>query len=340
MPDLKKILSASENELLATERISLKLAQNIISSLKNFNEVKNVVEKEISNIEKMNAGIITFWDDKYPLLLKNIYSPPLILYTLGDIDLLNNSIIAIVGTRTPSDYGKIYAEKFSSDLTKSGIVIASGMARGIDSVAHAAALNSGGKTIAIIGSGLDVVYPPENRKLFNRIKESGLIISEYPLGTKPDAPNFPKRNRIISGISLGTLVIETRTNGGAIQTAGHALTQNREVFALPGNLTSQQSEGTNQLIKRSEAKLVQNVEDILIELNINSESPKVNNLSNIELSLFEEKILDKLSVEPMHVDNLAEVSSIPVSECLVYLLQLEFKGLVKQLPGKMFISTY
>ena len=340
MQTFRSILEASKKELLETERISPKLVENILTSGKDFKVTQQALETELATLEKLGGNIITFWDDDYPLLLKNIYSPPLILYILGDVGFLNNNIIAIVGTRTPSDYGKIHTEKFATELSKAGIVIASGMARGIDSIAHNSALNSGGKTIAIIGSGLDIIYPPENRSLFNRIKENGCIISEYPLGTKPDAPNFPKRNRIISGISLGTLVMETRTNGGAIQTAGHALTQNREVFALPGNITSPQSEGTNQLIKRSEAKLVQNVEDILIELNITSENSVTRNLSNIELSLFEENILDKLSAEPIHVDDLAEISSIPVSECLVYLLQLEFKGLVKQLPGKMFISTY
>ncbi len=166
----------------------------------------------------------------------------------------------------PSRYGKSVAERFAKDLSYKGITIVSGLARGIDSFAHRATLEVNGRTVAIIGSGLDVIYPSENRKLFDEISENGIIYSEYILGTKPDAQNFPKRNRIISGISLGTLVVETKESGGALQTAAFALDQNREVFAIPGNLGISQSEGTNLLIQKGEAKLVRNCDDILVEI--------------------------------------------------------------------------
>jgi len=212
------------------------------------------------------------------------------------------------------------------------------MARGIDSIAHKATLKAGKRTIAIIGSGLDVIYPPENKKLFDEISENGLIISEYELGMKPNAENFPKRNRIISGLSLGCIVVETGIAGGAMQTASFALDQNREVFAVPGNLNVKQSEGTNLLIQRGEAKLIRNSEDVLLELELklkpiigkNIQKPK------IEMNLFEEKIISVLKNEPVQIDVIALSTNLNTSDCLVHLLSLEFKGLVKQLPGKMF----
>jgi len=217
--------------------------------------------------------------------------------------------------------------------------VVSGMARGIDSVAHDSTLRSGGRTIAVIGSGLDVIYPPENRKLFERIRENGVIVSEFDFGTKPDAQNFPKRNRIISGLSLGTLVVETRFTGGAMQTAAYALDQNREIFAIPGNINVAQSEGPNSLIQRGEAKLVTCVDDILQELRLDRKPDlkKELNIKKVDISFFEQKVYDVLSLEPKQIDDIAAAASLSISECLVNLLTMEFKGVVKQLPGKMFI---
>ena len=211
--------------------------------------------------------------------------------------------------------------------------------RGIDSTAHFSALKNNGRTIAVIGSGLDIIYPAENKKLFNQIAENGVIISEFPLGTIPNAENFPKRNRIISGISLGTLVIETAITGGAMQTARLALDQNREVFAIPGNLGVRQSEGTNLLIQRGEAELIKNAEDILIELELKLKPILGKNIpkQQKDLTIFEEKIYNCLLNEPLHIDKIAEKTEQSTSDCLVHLLSLEFKGLVKQLPGKMFM---
>jgi DNA processing protein len=336
--NLEEIFSATKHSLIQTEGINYTLAERIIAAPKSLNPIQEKLLIELESLDKISARLICFWDKKYPELLKRIYYPPLILYTLGNLVESDNYSVAVIGTRHPSNYGRIMAEKFASELAQQSITIVSGLARGIDSIAHKSALKNGGRTTAIIGSGLDVIYPSENKKLFYEIVENGVVISEFELGTKPDAQNFPRRNRIISGISLGTLVIETRENGGAMQTASYALDQNREVFAIPGNLGSKESEGTNSLIQRSEAKLVKEPKDILIELGsklrpfIQKEIPR----PTVQLTLFEEKIYQVLSNEPKHIDDIAIQANSTVADCLVYLLSLEFKGIIRQLPGKMF----
>lgn len=334
----EKILSANYNLLLNVEGISTNLASRIRKATQHRTEIKEWVELELSKLQKINGKIITVWDEEYPALLKKIYDPPLILQLIGNLKEMDKYSISIVGTRQPTTYGKILAERISADLAQQGISIVSGMARGIDSIAHTAALKSGGRTIAVIGTGLDVVYPSENRKLFESICENGVVISEFALGTKPDAQNFPKRNRIISGLSLGCIIIETGIKGGAMQTARFALDQNREVFALPGNVNIKQSEGTNFLIQRGEAELIRSAEDVLIELQLKLKPVLGKNIpkQQQELTLFEEKILNVLNTDSMHIDKIAIASKLTTSDCLVHLLSLEFKGLVKQLPGKMF----
>lgn len=320
------------------DKISSKLLQKLHLAQQKYDSVFSLYEKEIEQVVKIGGKIVTYWDNKYPQLLKNIYYPPLILYILGNVIDNDSQSISIVGTRTATNYGKSMVTKFTTSLVENNITIVSGMARGIDSIAHKTAIKQNGRTLAIIGSGLDVIYPPENKKLFHDIKEQGAVISEFPLGTNPDAQNFPKRNRIIAGISLGTLIVETRNNGGAMQTAKHALDQNKEVFAIPGNLTSEQSNGTNTLIQRNGAKLVTEPDDLLIELQlklkpeigINIPKPK------LDLSLFEEKIYNLLDQEPKQIDKIASESSLSISDSLINLLSLEFKGIVQQLPGKMF----
>ena len=335
---VEKILSSDFNSLISLNGISSNLAKRIqrINNLRK--KCSDLVFSELEQLEKLNARIITIWDKEYPALLKKIYDPPIMFYCKGELKEKDDYSIAIVGTRIPTNYGKVQAEKFSGELAEQKITITSGLARGIDSVAHKAALRRNGRTIAVTGSGLDVIYPPENRNLFNEIAENGVIISEYRLGTKPDAPNFPKRNRIISGLSLGCLIVETGIKGGAMQTASFALDQNREVFAVPGNLGIRQSEGTNLLILKGEAKLVRFAEDILIELELKLKPILGKNIprDNIELNLFEERIIASLNTEPLQIDKIALNTNLSTSDCLVHLLSLEFKGLVKQLPGKMF----
>jgi len=333
---IEKILSSDLKSL--REVVNENLARKIQKVNGDRKKIESALNKELNILSKINGEIITVWDDAFPSLLKKIYDPPLLLYTKGSFTKNDEYSIAIVGTRQPTNYGKIQTERIASELANQNITIVSGMARGIDSIAHKATLKAGKRTIAIIGSGLDVIYPPENKKLFDEISENGLIISEYELGMKPNAENFPKRNRIISGLSLGCIVVETGIAGGAMQTASFALDQNREVFAVPGNLNVKQSEGTNLLIQRGEAKLIRNSEDVLLELELklkpiigkNIQKPK------IEMNLFEEKIISVLKNEPVQIDVIALSTNLNTSDCLVHLLSLEFKGLVKQLPGKMF----
>ncbi|MBS4036042.1 MAG: DNA-processing protein DprA [Ignavibacterium sp.] len=335
---VNKILSAPYSDLIKSDGISKELASRIQKVNSNRKAIEDQLDNNLNKLKKINGRIITVWDDEFPSLLKKIYDPPLLLYIKGSFKENDNYSIAIVGTRQPTSYGKIQAEKISEELTSQGITITSGMARGVDSIAHKTALKNSRRTIAVIGSGLDVIYPPENRKLYDEIAEGGLIISEFNLGSKPDAPNFPKRNRIISGLSLGTVIIETGITGGAMQTARLALDQNREVFAIPGNLGVRQAEGNNLLIQRGEAKLIRSAEDILVELELKLKPVIGKNIPKpqIDLTMFEEKVLAALSNDPIQIDKVAESANLSTSDCLVNLLTLEFKGLVKQLPGKMF----
>lgn len=257
----KRIYNATEKEILKVDGMSDKIVQNMQKA-----KDAKLLEKYEKYILKNDIKIINISDDNYPVKLKNIYAPPITIFAKGDISLLNSKSIAIVGSREPSKYGIYVAEKFSKELSKEGITIVSGLARGIDTFAHVGALSSFGKTIAVLGSGIDVVYPKENAKYYREISEKGLIISEYIVGTAPESKNFPQRNRIISGLSDGVLVVEARKNSGTMITTDFALEQGKELYVIPGNITSNLSAGTNNLIKEG-AKLVTDVYEILEDLN-------------------------------------------------------------------------
>ena len=334
----ENVLRADKTQLKQVEGVSTTLC-SAISKWKEIKEgVEKTVNKELELLEKLNARILLLADEDYPESLKNIYSPPPILYIVGTLTANDADAIAIVGTRRPTDYGKATTEKISTQLAKQGITIVSGAARGIDTAAHKAALHSGGRTIAVLGSGFGNPYPPENKSLLREIAESGCVVTEFSYHTKPDAGNFPQRNRIISGLSLGVTVVESGIKGGAVHTAALAIDQGKEVFAVPGNMNSKQSEGTNILIQRGQAKLVMNSEDITIELKHRfSTTPKKQTAQpKIQLSIFEEQLYQVVTEQPKHIDAVAEESGLSMSEVLVHLLSLEFKGLVRQLPGKMF----
>ncbi|MEK9136859.1 MAG: DNA-processing protein DprA, partial [Bacteroidota bacterium] len=272
------------------------------------------------------------------------YDPPPFLFARGVFADEDSYSIAIVGTRNPSHYGVQMAEMFSAALSKLGLPIISGLARGIDTVAHSSSLKAGGRTLAVIGSGIDVIYPPENKQLFDRIIENGAVISEFLMGAKPDAGNFPRRNRTISGIALGTLIVETGVEGGAMITASTALDQNRATFAIPSAVTDKRKSGTNLLIKEGKAALTESVEDVIAELKpqlkrvlqLQEAGPK---RPALDLSLFEQQLYDVLSDEPLHIDVIAERARLATSDALVHLLSMEFKGAVRQLRGKMFVKT-
>jgi DNA processing protein len=331
------VLQASPRELIQVEGIEKKLA----STIAHYPNNGETADNQLSLLNKVNGHIVTLWDDEYPDYLRRIYDPPPMLFVRGTLLPTDKFSIAIVGTRRPTAYGKLIAERFACELVEKGITIISGLARGIDTIAHQSALKSNGRTIAVIGSSIDIIYPPENKKLTEKIEssDSGAVVSEFFMGTKPDPGNFPRRNRIISGMSLGTLIIETTEDGGAMITASTTLDQNRELFCIPGNITEKYSSGTNKLIRDGHAKLVQNVEDIISELEpvlrpiLKTAAPK----QEIQLTAFEQKIFDILGVEPVHIDTIAEQSQFSTSDALVNLLSLEFKGIVKQLPGKMFV---
>lgn len=257
----KRIYNATEKEILKVDGMSDKIVQNMQKA-----KDAKLLEKYEKYILKNDIEIINISDDNYPAKLKNIYAPPITIFAKGDISLLNSKSIAIVGSREPSKYGIYVAEKFSKELSKEGITIVSGLARGIDTFAHVGALSSFGKTIAVLGSGIDVVYPKENAKYYREISEKGLIISEYIVGTAPESKNFPQRNRIISGLSDGVLVVEARKNSGTMITTDFALEQGKELYVIPGNITSNLSAGTNNLIKEG-AKLITDVYEILEDLN-------------------------------------------------------------------------
>ncbi len=332
------VLHANAKELIRVEGIDKKLA----SLIAHYQPDNGFVDDQLSRLNKINGKIVTVWDEQYPDLLKKIYDPPALLFVRGSIQKEDRYAVAIVGTRHPTPYGKISAERFAQELTAKGICIISGLARGIDTAAHTSALKSGGRTIAVIGSSIDHIYPAENKKLVEQIEENGngAIVSEFYMGTKPDPGNFPRRNRIISGMSLGTLIVESELGGGAMITATTTLDQNRELFCIPGNIGEKKSTGTNSLIKNGQAKLVQSIEDIFDELEISLRPILKNPMGKPELpnlTIFEQKIFDLLTETPMHIDVISEQSMYTPSDTLVTLLSLEFKSLAKQLPGKYFI---
>lgn len=331
------VFAASPIELARIPGIDRTLA----STIAHFTGGDDFADDQLRRLNRLGARIVTLWDRDYPDLLRKIYDPPAFLFLLGTLRAEDRHAMAIVGTRLPSAYGEATADKFSRELSKIGVTTISGLARGIDTIVHSVTLRVGGRTIAVIGSGLDIPYPPENRRLMERIGREGAVISEFPMGTTPDSQNFPRRNRIISGLSLGTLVVESAEDGGAMITASTALDQNREVFAVPGMISEKRTVGPHKLIKEGRAKLVQNVDDIVDELRplqslSKRESPA---LPQPELTLFEQKVYDVLEVQPIHVDAIAEKADMSSSDVLVNLLSLEFKGMVKQLPGKMFVKN-
>jgi DNA processing protein len=341
--DPSAIAHATARQLVAVEGIERKMALAIVTFFRNGGAVhtKCYVDEQLSRLNRTNARVVTLWDKTYPAYLKKIYDPPPFLFVRGEIVEHDSWSIAIVGTRNPTPYGTNMAERFSAELAALGITVVSGLARGIDTSAHLGALKAGGRTIAVIGSGVDIIYPPENTHVAERMIEQGAVVSEFEMGAKPDAGNFPRRNRIISGMTLGTLVVETGIDGGAMITATFALDQNRQVFAIPSTVDGKRKSGTNLLIKEGRAMLTESVDDIVQELGPQL-TPIVKRAGFAppapDLSLFEQQLYDMLNDETLHIDILAQRSGMSTSDALVHLLSLEFKGIVRQLPGKLFIK--
>lgn len=294
-------------------------------------------DEEMERLDKSGVRALTWHDADYPNRLKEIYDLPPLLYVRGALWPDDERSVSVVGTRKPSAYGRGIADSLSHELAVAGVTIVSGLARGIDGVAHRAALDAGRRTIAVMGSGVDVIYPSEHANLADRIVENGAIISEHPLGAKPDARNFPRRNRILSGMTLGTLVIEGGRKSGALITAKHALEENREVFAVPGDISRPSSEGTNWLIKESGAKLITNCSDILEELNISSVGEQIEMTALFPEDENESQVLKYVTYDPIHIDEVIRNAGLGISVVSGVLAMMELKGLVRQVGGMNYI---
>lgn len=294
------------------------------------------LDEEMTKLERFGIQVLTYHDDKYPPRLKEIYDYPPVIYLRGALLPEDEWCIAVVGTRRATVYGRQVTEEIVTDLVHNKITIVSGLAKGIDTIAHQSALDAGGRTIAISGCGLDAVYPSENLNLARRIIQQGALISEYPLGIKPKAENFPRRNRIMSGMSLGVLITEADVTSGAMITAHLALEQNREVFAVPGSILSPASRGTNHLIQEG-AKLVRAYTDILEELNLTAVAQQLEMKEVLPASETESLLLKQLGAEPAHIDEVCRHSGLPVATVSSTLAMMELKGLVKQVGPMSYV---
>jgi DNA processing protein len=298
------------------------------------------LEREMERLRRLEVRVIARSDPEYPTRLSEIFNAPPLLYVKGEITRQDEQAIGVVGTRSPSVYGKELAARIVPELVGAGLTVVSGMARGIDTVAHHAALDAGGRTFAVLGCGIDVVYPAENRTLYQRITRSGAVVTDYPLGTKPDAFNFPARNRIIAGLTLGTVVVEAQNGSGALITADYANEQNREVFAFPGRATDKGSSGCNRLIKEGRAKLVTSTEDILDELDLTVAVQQLEIKAVIPANDEEGRLLALLSHEPVHIDDLSRQSALPAPAVASTLMMLELKGSVRQVGVMSFVLAH
>jgi DNA processing protein len=304
-------------------------------------------EKELAAVRRIAGCRLLNWTEpEYPQNLLQIYDPPVMLYVRGDAQILNLPSISIVGTRKPTLYGAQLAERLGRDLAARGLVIVSGLARGIDALGHKGAMAANGRAIGVLGTGIDICYPKENKKLYEKVLERGAIIGEFPLGTHPAPENFPVRNRIVAGMPLGVIVVEGAQYSGSLITARLAMEFGREVFGVPGNVTQPMSFAPNQLIKQG-AKLVAGAEDVIEELPtpvraalVQAEQPEAeqrNLLLAASLNTSEKKLYELLNAEePRHIDDIVERSGLNSSEVLATLFDLEMKGIIRQLPGKQF----
>jgi len=307
-------------------------------SITNLLEARRELDlsKELALLQSAGISVLTWEDPGYPARLLNIGDPPPVLYVLGELREEDEWAVAVVGTRTASAYGREAARVLASDLARAGITIVSGLARGIDAQAHQAALEAGGRTIAVLGSGLDVIYPWEHRKLAEQVVAHGALVSEYALGTKPEASNFPPRNRIISGLSRGVLVVEAGDQSGALITADFAAEQGRDVFAVPGNIFQRGSRGTNKLI-RDGAQPVLSANDVLEALNLTSVPQHVEARQLFPTDATEACLLNQLSEEPVHVDEVGRATGLPIATVSGTLALMELKGLVRHAGGMSYV---
>jgi DNA processing protein len=294
-------------------------------------------DREMARVHEAGAHVLTWESENYPERLREVDDAPPVLYVLGEVAPQDSFAVAIVGTRRITPYGRAATAQLASELAQAGVTVVSGLARGVDTVAHSTSIESGGRTLAVLGSGVDIIYPPENKTLARRLVDegAGAIISEYPLGTLPEPTNFPPRNRIISGLSLGVLVVEAGEKSGALITVSFALEQNRDVFAIPGPITSRMSDGPNRLLKRG-ASCVTCAQDILDELQIGMVSEHVEAVRSLPTDPTERMLLEYLQASSQHIDELTNLSGLPASTVSAVLTMMELKGMVRHLGGMQY----
>jgi DNA processing protein len=346
----EQVFAASESSLKAVPGLAEKTIRNILRF-----GFPDSVKKELDAIERERVHLLTLDDSNYPEQLRNIFDPPPVLYVKGRLPRPHEVMIAVVGSRKSSTYGRNVAESLCRELSLKGVTLVSGMARGIDSAAHRGTLKADGETIAVLGCGVNIIYPPENSRLYHEILERGAIISELSISAKPDRGNFPARNRIISGMSMGTVVVEAGLRSGALITADMALEQGRDVFAVPGNINSACSQGTNRLLKQG-AELVEHADDVLnalpveicqechqkLQEELDFSSAPTNRASPAQdteiasLHDHEKLVFQQLGQEPLHIDDIGVRTHLPSATVSASLIVLEMKNLIRQSAGKMF----
>ena len=329
--DLDAAWHAHEHDLREAG-LDRRALENLLTARKTIN-----LEQEIERVQYTGARILIWDDPDYPPLLKNLVDAPPVLYIKGELCAADREwTVAVVGTRRATAYGRQVTEMLATDLARSGITIVSGLARGIDAYAHDAALKAGGRTLGVLACGIDQVYPPEHAKLVERMVQHGAVLTETPCGSPPEAGNFPARNRIISGLSLGTIVVEAPETSGALITADRALEQGREVFAVPGNILAKTSQGTNSLLKDG-ATLVTSAQDVLEALNLKLVTAHSEARAVIPEDPTEARLLALLSHDPTHIDALVHECGLPVAQVSSTLALMELKGMVRQLAGMQYV---
>lgn len=315
-----------------------KIKTENLFEINNALSLRELAARQLELCVAAGVQIVSFCDDNYPSLLREINYPPALLYIRGQLEPKDTPVIGMVGTRKCTYYGQITAERFATDFVRGGAVVCSGLAYGIDMRAHKAALKAGGKTYAVIASGIDRISPNYSAKFADEIAESGAVISEYRCGTAALPAYFPQRNRIISGLSRAVVVVESAMSGGALITAQFCFDQNRDLFAVPGNISSEKSAGTNMLIRKNMATLALSSEDIMreigMEITSKTETPALNFSHTVEQTIYE-----ALTQEPRQIDDIAAALAMPPQDIMSNLLMLEFKGMARQLPGKTFIRA-
>lgn len=331
--DLALAWEASTDELIAAG-LDKRSSDNVLAARKTIN-----LDRILNRVEQVGLTVLTWDSPDYPANLLNIAQPPPVLYVKGTLTPADEWAVGMVGTRRATAYGREVARDLATSLAANGVTVVSGLARGIDSVAHKAALDAGGRTVAVLGCGLDYIYPAENRALAEAIAQAGALVSDYALGTQPEAANFPPRNRIISGLSKGVVVVESPEGSGALITADFAAEQGRDVFAVPGSILAAACRGTNKLIQQG-AKPVLSVNDILEELNLTLVTEHKQARLALPANDTEQRLLACLSDDPVHVDEIGAQTAMPISHITGTLALMELKGMVRQVGGMNYIVAH